>query len=203
MRGMNVEGFAAYLRRKAGIRATELVMAPTIVARLMGDGALGLAPGLASAACLTAMGGRHVILLREFSHDSNFDIMHECAHWALRVVWGRPSDDTERNANALAAAILAPPQLLLSAHRKHRSLQAMSNELMLSQTATFLRLGEVLRDERAVVTRSGNVLVRTQGAFPWASVPVVDVARGRRWPGLSRAHLRGGIDDGRVALRVG
>jgi hypothetical protein len=79
----------------------------------------------------------------------------------------------------------------------------MSNELMLSQTATFLRLGEVLRDERAVVTRSGNVLVRTQGAFPWASVPVVDVARGKRWPGLSRAHLRGGIDDGRVALRVG
>jgi len=82
----------------------------------------------------------------------------------------------------------------------YHHLRPIAKTFGLSQTATQLRLAEVLGDERAVVTANhANVLVRGRG---WGSVPVLRIAAGQaRRPDVAKVTLRGGIDEGRVALR--
>ena len=74
--------------------------------------------------------------------------------------------------------------------------------LRISQTSTVLRLGEVRGDPRAVVTRTGHVFVRNQSPT-LTRERAAAVAHGRPVRGVAKARLRGGIDEGRVALRVG
>ncbi len=88
-----------------------------------------------------------------------------------------------------------------SEHGRFKAIRPLAKVALLSQTAAQLRLGEVIGDERAVVTKSGHVLVRTQGAYPWTTVHVVDASGYElRQLGLAKTKLRGGIDTGRVAL---
>ena len=78
----------------------------------------------------------------------------------------------------------------------------MAERLRISQTSTVLRLGEVRGDPRAVVTRTGHVFVRNQSPT-LTRERAAAVAHGRPVRGVAKARLRGGIDEGRVALRVG
>jgi hypothetical protein len=86
--------------------------------------------------------------------------------------------------------------------RKLEAVAPLSHAVLISQTAANLRLGEVLCDERVVVTKSGNVLRNAETSFAMPDTLVVARARDERdRPGIARALLCGGIDEGRVALR--
>lgn len=183
----------------------ELEIAPVIAERVLGV-PLRVAPTLKTRACLAVVDGKYRIYIRSVGPDSNFDVAHELGHYALREIAGYSGPDEERFANHVAAAILAPGGIVRTVYIKHGALKAirpLAKAAMLSQTAAQLRLGEVIGDERAVVTKTGNVLVRSRGAFPWSAVTVVNASPGElRALGLAKAALRGGIDTGRVALRA-
>lgn len=78
----------------------------------------------------------------------------------------------------------------------------IAERLRISQTSTVLRLGEVRGEPRAVVTKTGHVFVRNQSPT-LTRERAAAVAHGRPVRGVAKARLRGGIDEGRVALRVG
>lgn len=200
----DLEGLAAELRRLAGLGEDDLVLAPTIAKRL--GVPIRMAPTLQAAACLAVVDGQFRIYLRGVGSDSNFDVAHELGHYALRSLARYDGPQEERYANYVAAAVLAPPPIVREAHQRYGALKAirpLAKTTLLSQTAAQLRLGEVIGDERAVVTASGNVLIRTRGAFPWAEVSIIDADdRTFRSLGLAKTTLRGGIDTGRVALRA-
>ncbi len=111
----------------------------------------------------------------------------------------------ERAANYVGAAILAPPRAVRAAHNQwgERRLKTMARAFAMSQTAMVLRLAEVLADERAVVTQDGGWYLRTIGGYAWDQLALVDIVHPTyRIKGLAKATLRGGIDEGRVALRA-
>jgi hypothetical protein len=145
----------------------------------------------------------HAIVIPKGHLDLNFAVAHECAEWALRelVVWTGGHAAKERAANSIAAAMLAPPIVVTKAYARHgEDVRALAKVFGLSQTSTILRLAEVEGRGRAVVTLSGHVLSR-RIRQPTASLVLAARAR-TATPGLARTRLRGGIDDGRVALRV-
>lgn len=206
MRGeqLKLELLAAEVRRRAGLNEDDNELATTIATRLLGPNGITIDPELRGPAYLRRRSdGGYQIVVRPNLPDVRFAIVHEIGHYAVRELSTLRLDPTseERAANYLAAAILAPPTMIRRAHAFYgERLRLIARAFGLSQTSTVLRLAEVLSDERAVVTRSNNVIVR--GAS-WARVPVIAIARGKlRWKGLSKAPLRGGIDEGRVALRV-
>lgn len=208
-----IEILATEIRYRAGVGEDEPVLATRIAARLLGPNAVALDPSMAGAAYLRHAGDAYQIVVNPAASDVRFHVAHEIGEWALRSLahFRGTEQQRERAANRLAAAILAPAKAVLKAcscgvpcSTFGEHIPRLAERFGISQTAVVLRLAEVRGDERAVVTRTGNVLVRSRGAFPWAEVPVVDIARGtRRWTGLSKARLRGGIDEGRVALMAG
>lgn len=203
---MELELLAREVRRRAGLKDDELELATRIAARVLGPDAIAFDGAMKGAAYLRRTLDGYQIVVNPGARDVRFHVAHELGEWALRALARFDGSELqrERAANYLAAAILAPDSAVRRAHAAHgERIRALASQFGLSQTSVVLRLAEVNGDERAVVTRTGNVLIRTQGAFPWARVPVVDVARGdARWARLAKSRLRGGIDEGRVALRV-
>lgn len=199
------EALAAEVRRLAGLAPDAFVVVTDVAVAVLGEDAIVVDPELAGTTYLRHVGGRYEIVVRLDAPDLRFRLMHEVAHVAIRragIALG--TADEERFANYVAAAVIAPRDLVKRAHAHYGERpRALAKIFGLSQTAMVLRLGEVLRDERVVVTQSGNVLMRSQGTFPWADTPVVAIARGeRKARGLAKANLEGGIDAGRVSLRV-
>jgi hypothetical protein len=203
---LEFEGLAQEVRRRAGVDDGRLELVSKMATALLGRGAVRLVPGMRGAAYLkrSQKGGWYIVVNPDMP-DVRFNLAHELAEWALVCVANFRGTELEREraANYVAAAILAPARAVLHTYVEvGERYKKIADRFGLSQTSAVLRLAEVRGDDRAIVTRSGNVLVRTQGAFPWAEVPVVEVARGRPWTGLSSTRLRGGIDEGRVALRA-
>jgi hypothetical protein len=203
-----LESLARELRRLAGLDGDQVVLAPRIVEGVLGV-PVRVAPTLSTAACLAHENGRFEILIREVTPDTNFDIAHELGHYALKEIGRYVGPEEERYANQIAAILLAPQEVVRHACRAYgRSLRViapLAQTVRISQTAAHFRLGEVLQDARVVLTqRHGNVLVRSVGkTVDWTQVPIAEVARGKtKWKGIVRAELRGGIDEGRVALRA-
>lgn len=195
---------AAELRRLAELAVDDNELASTIAVRVLGPDGLTLDPELQGPAYLRRRtDGGYQIVVRAGLPDVRFAIAHELGHFAIREIARAAIDPVaeERAANYLGAAILAPPDMIARAHAHYgERLRSIARTFGLSQTSAQLRLAEVIGDERAVVTKTGYVLAR--GAT-WASVPVVDYARGAtNWRGLAKAPLRGGIDEGRIAVRV-
>ena len=203
---LEFEILAEEVRRRAGLLYDDRELATRIAARVLGPNAVAFDSTMSGAAYLRRTDDGWQIVVNPRARDVRFHVAHELGEWALRALARFEGTELarERAANYIAAAILAPEEAIRRAHQAHgERVRAIATEFQMSQTAIVLRLAEVQGDERAVVTRTGNILVRTQGAFPWANVPVVDVARGEtRWAELAKTHLRGGIDEGRVALRV-
>ena len=202
---LELELLANEVRRRAGVGEDQLELATRMASRVLGPNAIEMNPALRGAAYLRSTDSGWQIVANPKSRDLRFHVAHELGEWALRVLVNFSGSEAEREraANYIAAASLAPAASVRRAHRNiGDSIVAIAEEFQLSQTATVLRIAEVVGDERAVVTKSGNVLVRSQGVFPWADVPIVQIARGSAWRGLVKTRLSGGIDEGRVALKA-
>jgi hypothetical protein len=200
-----LEVFAERVRREAGVGGEEVVDAAELATRLLGDGSVVIVDKLACGARLRWTPTGYRIEIREGLADMNFACAHEVAHWAFRRYEHDCGPHEERMANYVGAALLFPRALVRSAvsfyGRGLDALEPVADRLMLSKTAVNLRLGEVLKDERVVVTRTGHVLRSDEAAFQEPDKIVVRVARDdRARTGLSKAPLFGGIDEGRVAL---
>lgn len=119
--------------------------------RLLGAGCVrkGAVP-VGGPAMLLRAGERWCIVLdpRLSLREARFFVGHELAHWIAQTT--RAHDDTEDAANALGAALAAPPQAVERAWSRARSPSALAAELRLSETASVLRVGEAL-DRRALV----------------------------------------------------
>jgi hypothetical protein len=197
----SLERLALEIRNLAGLDDDDMELAPAIAMRVLGPDSVVF--GLQGTA--SRLDGLRIFVPPDHP-DLNFAVAHELAEWGLRDIarFGGTHASKELAANYVAAALLAPPATVRRAHAHFgERLRPLAKAFGLSQTSAALRLAEVLCDERAIVTRSGNVILRSQGSFPWGDVPIVSVAFGHsRWRGVSRAKLRGGIDEGRVALRA-
>jgi len=195
---LELERLAAEVRRLAGVCDDELPLAIDLAERVLGHGAVAYG----SARLPARLDGRQIVVPQGHP-DLNFAVAHELAHWALRELAAFRGDHAagERAANALGAALVAPPHVVRRAHEHYgERLRTIARLFGLSQTAVVLRIAEVLEQERAVVTRTGNVLLRARQLDP-AVVAHAAHARGRV-VGLAKARLRGGIDEGRVAVRA-
>ena len=202
---LSIEALALDLRRGAGFLDDENVFVSEVIAHWLGDDGVELVPTMLGRAALIRANGRYRIVAKSGATDLRFALAHELGHWALRVHAGATFDhraSEECAANTFAAVLLAPGALVQKAYaffgERH---ETIATKLSISQTATVLRLGEVRGDPRAVVTRSGHVFVRNQNAV-LDGPRAVRAARGVAGRGLAKARLRGGIDEGRVALRA-
>lgn len=204
MSNRELEELALAVRKLAGLSEDELEFAPIMAGRILGNDSIALIPSLHGHGYLQDTGNGFRILVHPDRPDINFTIAHELGHWALRTIGQFRGEvvEEERAANYVGAAMLAPATTVMKAHAQWgERIRTMSKAFAISQTAMVLRLAEVRDDQRAVVTRTGNVLAR---GIAWTRVPVVEIARGRaQWKGLAKAEqLRGGIDEGRIALRA-
>lgn len=200
----SLESLAEDIRGVAGVSGDDLVLVTVLIGAVMGPGAIILNERLRGQAYLRPNPAR--IIINPRTPDFRFVAMHELSHWLLRTIAGFTGSarEEERYANYLAAAMLAPRELLHRAHTDAAGdVRKIARRFGLSQTAAALRVAEVQGGELAVVTRSGNVMVRTNGAFPWESTPVLEIARDRATHnGLVKTRLRGGIDAGRIVLQA-
>jgi hypothetical protein len=200
-----IEDLARSVRIGVGLADEDVIVSMVeVVERCLGRGALSTgAPG--RGASLVRTHDEYRIVVRDGTPDVRFALAHELGHWALRVRARATFADLateERAANTFAAVLLAPRALVARAYEFFgERVDVIASKLSISQTSTALRLGEVRGDERAVVTRTRFVHVRN--ASPRLTPARALEATERRVPGVVKTRLRGGIDEGRVALRVG
>lgn len=191
--------------RHVGAEDDAIVSLVDVVTHWMGPRSIETVDRMVGRAALVTVDGRARIVAHRGAPDLRFAVAHELGHWALRTVARAELGhaEEERAANTFAAALLAPSPLVRAAYElfgeRH---DVMAERLRISQTSTVLRLGEVSGDPRAVVTRTGHVFVRNQSPT-LTRERAAAVAHGRPVRGVAKARLRGGIDEGRVALRVG
>lgn len=195
------EQLALDIRERAGVPVGEVWLSVEIMRAIYGRNSVGTIRRMQTPACLiwTEKGPR--IIFREDAQDTNFLGSHELGHVALRLAgWIGTREEEERAANAIGAAIIAPPQAVERAHAFYgEKLRPLAACFSVSQTSMNLRLGEVLRDDRAVVTKTTRVMKRgwqtldDQLLIQWKEEPPP--------PGVAKVSLVGKLDQGRVAFR--
>lgn len=211
-----LELFAEDVRRSAGVEADAIVDAAELALRLIGPDCIAIVDRLAAGARLCRTLGGYQIELRDNLPDINFACSHEVAHWALRELAGYVGEEEEELANYVGAALLMPRGIVKAVARQYDrdrdAVRHIAHTAMVSRTAGTLRLLEVTGAEGAVITANNdNVIVRNQNLVDWADPRIVEAARCRRFRGIEigstriaaeRETLRGGIDNGRVAIMV-
>jgi hypothetical protein len=199
----DVEAMALEARRKSGAGDEQVISLTTVIEAHMGQGSVELVDTMVGHGALVRVGERSRIMLRRGYRDLRFVAAHEFAHWVFASLGLKMEHvEEERAANTFAAALLAPAALVRKAYGFFgEKTETIAERLKLSQTSAVLRLAEVRGDARAVVTRSGHVFVR--GASPTLTRErAAEAARGQTPRGLAKARMRGGIDEGRVAVRA-
>lgn len=197
----SIEGIAMDVRRGAGFDDDRVVHVNTVVRHWMGVGVEMIEPGGLYLGSLEVIDGRVTIVVVDTAIDARFVAAHELGHWMFRHRLGMTfaSEAAEEvAANVFAAALLAPAPLVSRVYAHFgEDVPEIADGLRISQTSAVLRLGEVRGEDRGVVTPGGRALLR--GAT-LTRERALDAARGNA-PGLVTARLRGGIDEGRVAIR--
>ena len=200
--GNDIERVAMDIRRGAGFGDEHTVHVGQVVRHWMGVDVLMVEPGQLQLGTLLRTAGRWQIAVVETAMDPRFVASHELGHWVFRHLHGMTFaslDDEERAANVFAAVLLAPAKLVTRAHAHYgENVRGIASGVRISQTSTVLRLGEVRGEDRGVVTPGGRTLLR---GTTLTRESAIAAARGKV-PGLARTRLRGGIDEGRVAVRV-
>jgi hypothetical protein len=195
------ERIAREMRERAGMGEADVWLSTEVMRAIYGRGSIGTIPRMHVPACVIWTEKGPKIIVRAGAVDVNFLVAHELGHVALRLVhWQGTRDDEESAANAVGAAILAPPTAVRRAHAFYgEKLRPLASCFSISQTSMNLRLGEVIGDDRAVVTKTPRVLKRgwatvdDQLLIQWKAEPPP--------PGIAKVALAGKLDEGRVAFR--
>ena len=202
MGNREIERLAMDVRRGAGFGDDQVVHVNAVVRHWMGVGVEMIEPGGLYLGSLEVIGGRVQIVVVDTALDPRFVAAHELGHWVFRHRLGMSfttEADEERAANVFAATLLAPASLVSRAYEFFgEDVPEIADGLRISQTSAVLRLGEVRGEDRGVVTPGGRALLR--GAT-LTRERALAAARGDV-RGLARTRLRGGLDEGRVAIRA-
>lgn len=220
MRGeqLQLEAVSQAVRRAVGMESDDFADAVRITTAFLGDGAIVYDAALEGVAYLRRRpDGSFVVVLKPGLPDIRFRLLHEVAHVALRrfVGDGLSIAEEERSANYVAAAIIAPADLVKRAVSHYGSgfgaIRSIATAFGMSPTSAELRIGEVVGGERGVATKSGRLLVPnfgpTQLTLPWRSARGADRDSTVKRV-LARARARGlaadagAIDEERIAIRV-
>lgn len=202
---LDLEVLAADVRHRVGLRGDEFMLSPTIAGALIGRGSVRTILRYPTPATLIWLDGKPQIYVRRDAPDMNYLVAHELGHIALRWAgWIGTREREERFASFIGAAIIASPEMVRRAYRWFgESIERVAGAFYITQTSATLRIAEVTHEERAVVRKDGLVRVATFGGFPWASINIVEAARGRSTPELAKTKLTGTYDRGRTALKAG
>lgn len=196
---VEIERLAMHVRRGAGYGDDEALDVEAAVLHWLGL-PIATSPRMTVPGALAMVDGRWQVQIQQRARDPLFVAAHELGHWSFRHV-AMPFQSLaaeERAANLFAAILLAPRALVVRAFDHYgEAIGPIAEGIGISQTATVLRLGEVRGEDRAVVTRTEYAHVRGPRM---TRERALDAARGNA-PGLVTARLRGGIDEGRVAIR--
>lgn len=195
------EELAREVRARARLEPDEVAPSGLVARRLLGPKAVTEIPRFRTEGLFTFVEGQPRIFVRRGAPDRNFLIAHELGHWAVHE-FRIDVENEEDAANMIGAAIVAPPNALRRARDSiGEKLAKLARIFEATQSMIWLRLGEVLGDERALVTEH-SVRFRSAGAFPWYEPAVRAWARGRPPSGVRKAVLRTGYDSGRITLRA-
>lgn len=198
----DIEGVAESLYRAAGYDPSTPVSPMRLAIALLGGGSVRRfdGRGLRGDAYICKVFGEWRIYLREGLDvlDLRFNLAHELAEWAI-LQDGLPAGigDTERAADAIAAAILIPagPADRLCA-RAENAWEQIALDFGTTHTCAALRVGEVTNESLALIAPGS---IRFRGAErDW---PSEEKLRSRRpGPGLRKTRLRD--DRRRVVIRA-
>lgn len=185
MRQRDLERLAKAIRERAGLGADAFVDAVDVTTRIVGSTSIVFDPTVGDATFLRRRRDEHwEIVFGPDATDIRFRLLHETAHVVIdeeQIQMSR--EEEERAANYIAAAVMAPPDLVRRAHEHYgEKLAPIARTFGMTLKTTRLRLGEV------------HILLRTQGALPWTDAPVSEIGRLR---GLAKAAI-----DGAGARRV-
>ncbi len=195
------------LRDFAGLKRSEVVDAGEFAVRLLGPDSIVIVDELEDGARLRQTGKGYCIELRNNLSDINFRCANEIGRWALREFRRYNGPDEKHYAGYVGAALLMPRRLVIDIvqyyGRIHEAISPLAIQCEVSKTSAQLRIAEVLGDERAVVTKNGNVIVRNAARIDWKDPAIKEMRRsGVHHLRLSKTRLDGGIDTGRVALTL-
>lgn len=204
MKEQSLEGLADDIRRRAGVDPDGFVWTTKVAQKLLGDAAIALERELLAPVYLRPVDDGWQIVLNPESDEPRFHVACALAQWALRTLMGCTGSETQFDwaSRYVAAAFLAPERVVRHSYeRLGEDYRLIAKIFHVSQATIVLRIAELHGLERVVVVRSGAAHIRTTGAFPWERTPLAAVAKGSvRYPGIVRKRLRGGLDEGRVAL---
>jgi hypothetical protein len=196
--GDEIEELAERVKLENGFEDGAQVTPDELVERVLGPGAIRFVPrrALPGFGAAARVAGRWSVFIVEDAPAvvRRFVLLHELSH----VLLGRTA--TERECDALAAALLVPKRALLRAvGERGARLSSLARVFGATESCIGLRLGEVTHQPTALVAPAS---VRIRGSsYPWP--PEADLRRaaeGRATPGLRKARLRD--DATRSLLRV-
>ena len=170
------------------------------ISAILGDEAILVVPMRFADAALVRVNGREKVAFRPGlnPHQIRFKGAHELGHLILRRR-GYEGPHTEAFANFIAAAAIMPRKHFRSAHHWYSGdMVAIGDAYGVSESAAWLRAGEVAGESIALVTPRD---VRWRGGW------TADEQLTRRWarssdapPSVAKVRLR--HDRKRVVLRV-
>jgi hypothetical protein len=201
----DLEMIAGALRDMAGLDEGAMEPVTHTAVRILGPDGVVLVPSLGHGAFLRRrVDGGYQIAIGDAVPDVRWALAHELGHLGLRTL-GKlelPPSEEESAANYIAGALLAPACTFRRAVKHFggdlTALRPLAKTFGLSQTSAQLRIGEVFNVDRAVVTaKQENVLARGP-RWGRAALTELRALSPRR---VERRQLRGGIDEGRLAMR--
>lgn len=197
---LELEGIAEAAYREAGMDSERPNVAG-LARKLLGPNAIirGPRPLSGPAALIRIRDEWKIFLSRSLTREyALFAVGHELGHWLLRRDGG--ISDSERAADYLGAALLAPRRAFLTARRAvGDDFTALAEAFATTETGAALRLGEVAREPLAVISPQ-QVRVRGPEEWVWPDEQTL-----RRWgrrpvPGLRKTRLSD--DPRRIVLNA-
>ncbi len=209
LKQLEIEHWAKTVRGMARLTDDELPTGPEIAVRVLGAENVRLSTCDVGA----RLEGRTIIVPKNHQ-DISHAFAHELGELVLRdrAMFRGAHEEKEEAANAIGAAILAPPTTTLRAVQHfRRHLALIARAFGISHTSAHLRILEVLGEEGAVITNNhSNVMARNASAVAWgpeiAALVLSDKAslgRTDARPGLVKTSLRGKrFERGRYAVVI-
>jgi len=150
------EGESVALYNRLDLDPSEPVSPFRIARKMFGPECITRTPILMAAASTAIVNGRRIIAVRRSVpvEYQGFFVAHEIAHTLMQDAHYEGDDeDQERMADYLGACIVCPAPAARELYKQFgRDFEAISDELGSTQTFTALRLAEVRRIPRIIVT---------------------------------------------------